>query len=124
MKIVATDSALKASGHYSQAVVHNDMVYLSGQLAFNPETGAKEVDCVADEAARVLSNIASILEEAGSSKNKVLKVTVYLSDIQLWDDVDRVYSEFFADHRPARVMVPCHDLHFGFHVEIDAIAYI
>ncbi len=52
-------------------------------------------------------------------------VTVYLSDIQLWDDVDRVYSEFFADHRPARVMVPpCHDLHFGFHVEIDAIAYI
>ena len=124
MKMVATKNALNASGHYSQATVHNNMVYLSGQLAFNPETGEKELGCVTDEATRVLNNLALVLDEAGSSKDKVLKVTVYLSDIQLWDDVNRVYSEFFGEHRPARAMVPCNDLHFGFQVEIDAIAYI
>lgn len=124
MKMVATKNALNASGHYSQATVHNNMVYLSGQLAFNPETGEKELGCVTDEATRVLNNLALVLNEAGSSKDKVLKVTVYLSDIQLWDDVNRVYSEFFGEHRPARAMVPCNDLHFGFQVEIDAIAYI
>ncbi len=124
MKIVVTDNALRTSGHYSQAVVHNDVVYLSGQLAFHPETGAKDAACVADETARVLSNVALILDEAGSSIEKVLKVTVYLSDIQFWDDVDSIYGEFFGQHRPARVMVPCNNLHFGFHVEIDVIAYI
>ena len=123
MKLITTQNALKASGHYSQATVHNNMVYLSGQLAFNPESGEKERGSVAEETTRVLNNIDLILKEAGSSKEKTLKVTVYLSDIRLWDDVNQAYAEFFEGHRPARTMVPCKDLHFGFRVEIDAIAY-
>jgi len=123
MKIITTDNALKPSGHYSQAIVHNGLIYTSGQLAFDHETGEKRKENIEEETRQVLANLELVLKEAGSSRDKVIKTTLYISDIDLWDRVNRVYADFFGDHKPARSVVPTHgNLHFGFHVELEAVA--
>jgi len=124
MKIITTDNALKPAGHYSQAIEHNGTIYVSGQLAVDPKTGEKVFGSVAEQTKVVLDNIELILKQAGSSKEKVLKMTVYIPEVKLWDDVNAIYSDFFGEHKPARVIVPTRELHFGLSVEIDAIAYV
>lgn len=124
MKSISTNNALKPAGHYSQAIVHNNVIYVSGQLSINPITGEKEYGSINEQVERALSNIELILSEAGSSKNKILKMTIYIPDIKLWDKVNDTYSKFFGEHKPARVIVPSRELHFGLSVEIDAIASI
>lgn len=124
MKIIQTNNALIPAGHYSQAVVHNDTVYISGQLAVNPETGEKVFGTIEEQLTVVLNNINLILKEANSSKNKVIKVTIYIPDVSLWGQVDKSYAEFFGDHKPARVVVPTRALHYGLGIEVDVIAYI
>lgn len=124
MRTVSTTKAPEPSGHYSQAVVHGDLVFVSGQLPIDPETGEKQLGTIEEQTARVLENIEAILKEAGSSRDRVLKVTVYVSNIVLWDRVNRIYSEFFGEHRPARVVVPTRDLHYGFQIEMDAVAAV
>ena len=123
MHSISTDNALKPSGHYSQAIIHNGLIYTSGQLAFDAETGEKKGASIAEETHHVLKNLELILKEAGSSKEKVIKTTLYISDVALWGQVDRVYADFFGNHKPARSVVPTHGkLHFGFNIEIEAIA--
>jgi reactive intermediate/imine deaminase len=124
MKFIETNNALKPTGHYSQAIVHNDIIYLSGQLAVNPVTGEKEFGSIEQETLCVLRNIELILNEAGSDINHVLKATLYIPDIALWNNVNEVYTNFFGNHKPARSIVPTNDLHFGFKIEIDIIAAI
>ncbi len=124
MRIVSTTKAPGPSGHYSQAVVHGDLVFVSGQLPIDPETGEKQLGTIEEQTARVLENIEAILKEAGSSSDRVLKVTVYVSNIVLWDRVNKVYADFFGDHKPARVVVPTRDLHYGFQIEMDAVAAV
>ncbi|MDD3391464.1 MAG: RidA family protein, partial [Synergistaceae bacterium] len=79
---------------------------------------------VEEQTEQVLKNLAAVLEAGGSDPAHVLRVTVYVSDISLWDRVNRVYGEFFGEHKPARTVVPTRDLHHGFLVEIDAIAAV
>lgn len=122
MEFISTRNALKPAGHYSQAIVHDRIVYLSGQLAVNPDTGEKEFGSIEHETLRVLKNIEIILEEAGSDMNHILKTTLYISDISQWNKVNKVYTEFLKEHKPARSIVPSRDLHFGFKIEIDVIA--
>lgn len=124
MKIISTNNALKPAGHYSQAIVHNDVIYLSGQLAVNPDTGEKEFGSIEDETLRVLKNIEIILEEVGSNRNDIIRATLYIPDISLWDAVNKVYTDFFKDHKPARSVVPTRELHFGFKIEIDIVAVV
>lgn len=124
MKTITTPNAPKAAGHYSQAMVHDNIVYVSGQLPINPETGEKRTGSIEEQTLQALKNVAAILEAAGSGLNRVLKTTVYVSDIALWDRVNKVYGEFFGDHRPARAVVPTRELHFGFKIEIEAVAVI
>ena len=124
MKYISTDNALKPSGHYSQAIVHNDLVFISGQLAVDHDTGEKKFGTIEEETSRVLKNTELILKEAGSDKNHVLKTTIYIPDMSLWDKVDTIYSDFFENHKPARAIVPTRDLHFGFKIEIELIAAI
>ena len=71
-----------------------------------------------------MRNVSEIIKAAGSSMDQVIKTTVYISDIQLWERVNEVYSDFFGEHRPARAVVPTKDLHFGFQIEIEAIASV
>ncbi len=122
MKPVQTDKAPLPAGHYSQAIEHNGLVYVSGQLPIHPETGERQTGPIEKQTRLVLQNLSAILEASGSSLNQVLKVTVYISDISLWGKVNDVYAEIFGNHRPARAVVPTRDLHFGFKIEVDAIA--
>lgn len=124
MKPTQTDKAPLPGGHYSQAIVHNGLVYVSGQLPVDPTTGEKQTGSIEEQTRLVLNNLSAILEASFSSLNQVLKVTVYISDISLWGKVNDVYAEIFGDHRPARAIVPTRDLHFGFKIEVDAVAAV
>ncbi|HUS85666.1 MAG TPA: Rid family detoxifying hydrolase [Bacteroidales bacterium] len=119
-----TVNAPEPAGHYSQAVIHDGIVYVSGQLPVNPFTGEKVTGSIEEQTRQVLENIGIILKDCGSSRNSVLKTTVYVSDISLWGRVNEVYGAFFGDHKPARAVVPVKELHFGFLVEIEAVAII
>ena len=121
---ISTQNAPKPSGHYSQAIVHNDIVYISGQLPVEPGTGEKRIGSIEEQMEQALKNLSQILKAAGSNINQVIKTTVYISDIGLWERVNSVYSKFFGEHRPARAVVPTRDLHYGFQIEIEAIAVV
>ena len=105
-------------------MVHNDIIYVSGQLPIVPETGEKILGPIEEQTAQVLKNLAAILRAAKSDLDRVIKTTVYISDISLWDKVNTVYMEFFGKHRPARAVVPTRELHFGFQIEMEAIAAV
>ncbi|MFS3913552.1 RidA family protein [Bacillus australimaris] len=124
MKSILEVSNLKSNGHYAFATVHQNTVYVSGQFAINPETRKKEFGTVEEETLQALKNVEMIVEAAGSKKEKILRMTLYISDIESWDKVDAVYTEFFGEHKPARTVVPTNELHFGFKIEMDAISYI
>lgn len=124
MRIITTDNALKPAGHYSQAIEHKGTIYVSGQLAIDPETGEKVNGSIEEQTQIILENIECILKTAGSDKDKILKMTIYIPDVSLWDAVNKIYSQFFGSHKPARVIVPTRELHFGLSIEIDAIAYM
>ncbi|MBA7666280.1 2-iminobutanoate/2-iminopropanoate deaminase [subsurface metagenome] len=119
---VSTKNAPKPAGHYSQAIVHDNIVYVSGQLPIDPKTGEKRIGSIEEQTEQALKNLSEILKAASSDINQVIKTTVYVSDIELWGRVDAVYSKFFGEHRPARAVVPTTKLHFGFQIEIEAVA--
>ncbi|MCS0673527.1 RidA family protein [Cytobacillus firmus] len=124
MKNIFEIGNLKSNGHYALATVHNDTVYVSGQFAIDPETREKKFGAIEEETLQTLKNVEMIVEAAGSKKEQILRMTLYIPDVKLWDKVDAVYKEFFGEHKPARTVVPTNKLHFGFKIEIDAIAYI
>jgi 2-iminobutanoate/2-iminopropanoate deaminase len=124
LKPVLTDKAPKPGGHYSQAIIHNGVVYVAGQLPIDPVTGEKRVGTIEEQTKLVLNNVRAILQASGSDIEKVIRMTIYISDIELWGRVNTVYAEFFGAHRPARTVVPTKTLHFGFQIEVDAIAAI
>jgi len=103
-------------------MVHGDLVFVSGQLPIDPVTREKRLGTIEEQTKLTLSNVAAVLEGAGSSVERVLKTTVYVSDIALWGRVNQVYADFFGDHRPARAVVPTRDLHGGCLVEVEAVA--
>jgi 2-iminobutanoate/2-iminopropanoate deaminase len=121
---ISTPDAPQPAGHYTQAIVHGDLVFVSGQLPIDPQTGEKRTGSIEEQTDQAIRNLAGILNAANSGLNQVVKTTVYISDIELWDRVNAVYSRFFGEHRPARAVVPTRELHFGCQIEIDAIAAV
>ena len=121
MNFINSESVPKPGGHYSQAVEHNGWIFVSGQLPIRLN-GEKELGEIEDQMSLVMENIQRILIAAGSDLNGVVKSTVYIADIALWARVNVVYKGVFGDHRPARVVVPVPDLHYGFKIEMDVIA--
>jgi len=122
MRMISTPDAPTPAGHYSQAIVYGDTVYVSGQLAVNHVTGEKGIGSIEEQTRLALRNIEQILLSAGSDLAHVVKTTAYVSDVELWGGVNQAYAEVFGDHRPARAVVPSRDLHYGCLVEIEAIA--
>ncbi len=119
---VHTPNAPTPAGHYSQAIVHRGVVYVSGQLSIDPRTGEKKLGSIEEQTEQTLQNVSEILQAAGSDLSRVLKMTIYISDISLWGAVNEVYARILGEHRPARAVVPTKELHYGFLIEIEAMA--
>jgi 2-iminobutanoate/2-iminopropanoate deaminase len=122
IKRVNTPNAPKPAGHYSQATVYNGLVFVAGQLSIDPATGAHKTGTIEEQTELALNNVHAILKAAGSDWSRVLKMTVYVADINLWDAVNKVYGQMLGEHRPARAVIPTGALHHGFLIEIDAVA--
>jgi 2-iminobutanoate/2-iminopropanoate deaminase len=123
IKFISTELAAKPLGHYSQATVHNGTIYVATQLGIVPGKPIV-VGSIQEQTEAALNNIREILKAAGSDLDKVLRVTVYVADIQFWDEVNAVYIQFFGKHKPARGVIPCKTLHKGFQVAFDVIAAV
>ncbi len=104
MRHISTENAPPPGGHYSQGVVHNGTLYVSGQLPVDPRTGERTLGSIEEQTQQALENVAA--------------------DIDLWGRVNEVYTTFFGEHRPARAVVPTNELHYGFQIEIEAVAAV
>ena len=122
MRTISTPNAPTARGHYSQAVVHEGIVYVAGQLPIDPADPERKLEAFDAQARQVIANIAAILQAAGSDLGHVLKATVYVTDVAHWPRFNAIYTEAFGEHRPARTVVPVAGLHYGYLVEMDVIA--
>lgn len=122
MRLITCDTASPPGGHHSQAAQAGDLIFVSGQLGFEPGTRIKRATTVDQETRNCLQNLRVVLEAAGSSLDQLVKVTIYVSSIEYWATVDDVFADVMGDHRPARAIVPCGPLHAGFNVEVDAVA--
>jgi 2-iminobutanoate/2-iminopropanoate deaminase len=119
---IQTNNAPTAVGHYSQGIVHNGLVFVSGQVATNPATGEKVADSIEAQTEQALRNVEAVLLAAGSDLSRVLKTTVYLSGIEHWGTVNAVYAKVFGEHRPVRAIIPVGNFGDGLLIEIEAIA--
>jgi 2-iminobutanoate/2-iminopropanoate deaminase len=124
MKRIATDQAPAPAGHYSQAIVHDGVVYVAGQIPIDSSGRPLADRPIEEQTETVLRNIEAILHAAGSDLNRVLQMTVYVTDIANWSGVNEVYARVMGDHRPARAVVPVRDLHHGIGIEVQAIAAV
>ena len=124
IQIVATDSAPKAIGPYSQAVIYNGIAYLSGQIPLDPATGQMVEGDIAVQTERVLENLKAVLEACGSSLSQVLKTTVFLKDMGEFPKMNEVYGRYFSGNPPARATVEAARLPRDVRVEIEAIAAV
>ena len=121
---VATDLAPKAIGPYSQAVVHNGLAFLSGQIPLDPATGQIVEGDIAVQTERVLENLKAVLEACESSLGQVLKTTVFLKDMGEFPKMNEVYARYFGENPPARATVEAARLPRDVRVEIEAIAAV
>ncbi len=121
-RIVATDEAPKAIGPYSQAIVANGLVYTSGQIAMMPD-GNMETRGVEQQTHQVIKNLFYVLAAAGAQFSDVIKTTIYLTDMNDFETVNKVYAHYFGAHRPARSTVAVKSLPKNALVEIECIAF-
>lgn len=122
-EIISTTDAPKAIGPYSQATKFGNIIYTSGQLPIDPQTG-KISDDIKEQTKQIMLNAEAILKEAGSDLSKVIKTSVFLKDLKDFAAMNEVYGEFFSHEAPARSTVGGTDLALGALVEIEFIAHI
>jgi len=123
-KAISTPQAPAAIGPYSQAIRAGNLLFVSGQIPLDPDTGQVVEGDAAVQTGRVLQNLSAILQAAGSSLNRVLKATVYLKDLTDFAPMNDVYAHFFAEAPPARATVEVARLPRNVLVEIDLIAEV
>ena len=123
MKKISTDKAPAAIGPYSQAIIHGDLVFTSGQIPINPETANVDAVGITDQAEQVMKNLGAVLEAAGSSYEKAIKTTCFLADMADFAAFNEVYAKYFTE-KPARSCVAVKTLPKGVLVEVEVIAAI
>ncbi len=119
---IATPDAPQAIGPYSQAIVHNGLIYCSGQIPLDPETGEMKAQTIEDQTHQVMKNLQAVLEAAGSGLSGILRTTIYLQNLENFAKVNEVYASYLAKPFPARATIEVSKLPRGAQVEIDAIA--
>jgi len=123
MEKILTDKAPKAIGPYSQGITSGGLVFCSGQVAIDPKTNEFQPGTIGEETTRVIENLKAVLEQAHSGLEKTIKVTVYLSNIDNFAEMNKIYETYFS-HKPARSTVEISRLPKGAKIEIDVIAEI
>ena len=123
LKRILTDSAPKAIGPYSQAIVSGGFVFCSGQIAIDPETNTFKPGSIAEETSRAIENLKAILEKAHTTLEKTVRVGVYLSSMDDFTEMNSVYETYFTN-KPARTTIEVSALPKGARIEIDAITEI
>jgi reactive intermediate/imine deaminase len=119
---ILTDRAPAPAGHYSQGIVSRGHVFVSGQLPIRPDGQPLAEDGFEAQARQAIQNMLEVLRAAGSTPQHLVKVTAYTVGIDHWARFNAVYASMLPDARPARTVVPVPELHYGYLVEIDAIA--
>jgi len=122
IKRVETKYSVRDGGHYTPGMIHNGTLYISGQLSINPETGKVPEGGIRAEVKQALANLEAVLNEAGVTKENVLQCRVYTPNVSFWPELNEEYATFFANHKPARIVVPSNNLYNGCLVEIEAVA--
>lgn len=120
--IIHTDNAPKAIGPYSQAVMAGGMLFVSGQIPINPQTGELSTADISEQTKLVMDNIGAILKAAGLSYENIVKTTLFLADINDFAAMNKVYAEYFPTNPPARSAFAVKDLPKGARLEIEVIA--
>jgi 2-iminobutanoate/2-iminopropanoate deaminase len=123
-QIVSTNHAPKAIGPYSQAVISNGWIFLSGQIPLDPATGQIVDGDISAQTVRVFENLKAVLEAAGSSLERVVKTTVYLTDMREFARMNEIYATYFTSNPPARATIEAARLPRDVRVEIDCIAEV
>jgi len=124
MRPIVTSTAPQAIGPYSQAIEEGGLLFCSGQIPVNPETGQLVEGGITEQTERTLQNLSNLLTAGGSSLLHVIKTTVFLADLSHFQEMNEVYAKFFENHRPARSTVQVAALPMGALVEIDAVARV
>ncbi len=122
MEIIQTKNAPAPIGPYNQAVVHENTIYISGQVALDPLSGIMDNANLAEETHRVMRNLGAVLEAAGSDYDHIIKCSIFILDMNEFKAINEVYASFYKDHHPARETVEVSKLPAGARVEISAIA--
>ncbi len=120
---VYPSGSARPKGHYAPAMVHNGFVYVSGQISTDA-AGTPILDSVEEQTLRCLKKMETILLASNSKLDRVIKVNVFVANMEDWGKVNDVFSKFFGDHKPARLIVPTGPLHYGCAIEIDCVAAV
>lgn len=121
MKTIQTDNAPAAVGPYSQAISVNGFVFCAGQIGIDPESGAM-LEGLEAQITQIMKNITAVLKAAGMDLTKIVKTTIFITDISMFPKVNEIYGNYFTKHKPARSTVEVSNLPKGALVEIEAIA--
>ncbi|AFM11077.1 RidA family protein [Turneriella parva] len=124
MKVIATTGAPAAVGPYSQAIQAGEYVFLSGQIPLVPETGLLASEDIKAQTEQVMKNVRAVCEAAGGSLSKIVKCTVFMTDLSQFQAMNEVYAAHFGEHKPARSTVQVAALPRGASVEIEAVMYL
>jgi 2-iminobutanoate/2-iminopropanoate deaminase len=120
---ITTYEAPLPGGHYSQAVVSGNVIFVSGQLPVVPLTGDRLTGSVSEQTLQALKNVLSIVKAAGGDITTIARTTIYTTDVKSWEEINRVYADFFGPVHPARSIITVAGLHHGCLVEIEAVAF-
>jgi 2-iminobutanoate/2-iminopropanoate deaminase len=121
MLIINTNNAPAPIGPYNQAVIHNGLLYISGQIPMNPATGEVITSSIKEATTLVMDNLKAIITEAGTSFERAIKTTIFITDMGQFGEINEVYGSYFTNHYPARETVQVSALPKGVHVEISMI---
>lgn len=121
-KVISTNKAPEAIGAYSQAILSNETLYCSGQIAIDPKTGNLILDNIKNETTQIMKNIIAVLDAADMNIQNIVKCSIFMRDMKDYDEINNVYSHFFTSESPAREAIEVSALPKNVNVEISVIA--
>lgn len=124
MKFIETNNAPIPGGHYSQAVVSNGLVFVSGLLPIIPNTKKDIPEGMTNQLDQVFHNLKAILIASNSDLECLVSVQIFIPNVEFWSEINEVYIRILGKHKPARIIIPCGDLHYGALIEMSAVAEV